>query len=105
MTTATVGYSVDDPRVTAFLSAWHEAERGEFERWYTRLVYDEYAEKSAHDRKKYIALDRGQRGVNQSGVYLLDKATGDVYSIKGYGRPNRRIGTLEDMTARFRGGS
>jgi hypothetical protein len=86
-----------DPSVTAFLNAWHESERAYFEQHYSALVYDRDAPKTAKERRKYIALDNGT-----SGVYLVDKATGDVYSIKAYGVPNRRLGSLADLTARYR---
>jgi hypothetical protein len=89
-----------DPRITEFLRAWHESERADFERSYSKLVYDDYSAKTAKDRRRFIACDRGN-AVNRSGVYLVDKATGEVYSIKAYGVPNRRLGTLEVLTARY----
>ena len=88
--------TIDDPRITAFLTAWHENGRASFERDCRNLVYDEYAPKRAKDRRKYIALDRGA-----SGVFLVDKTTGDVFTIKGYGVPNHRIGTLESVTDEY----
>lgn len=92
--------TADSPEIRDFLTAWHEAGRAEFERYHDRLVYDEYAPKVAKDRRKYLALNRGT-----GGVYLVDKATGAVYTIKAYGVPNRRIGTLADVTADFLAGS
>jgi len=35
------------------------------------------------ERKKYIAIDCGT-----SGAFLMDKETGELYNIKGYGVPN-----------------
>lgn len=90
--------SATDPRISEFLAAWHESGRTYFERHYSALVYDRDSPKVARERRKYIALDSGT-----GGVYLVDKVTGDVYSIKAYGVPNRRLGTLDDLTARFRG--
>ena|SRR6478672_7060862 len=86
-----------DPLVQDFLTAWHENGRAPFERWTPNLVYDDYEPKHAEDRKKYIALDRGS-----SGAFLLDKATGAVYSIKAYGKPNRAIGHIAELTAKYR---
>jgi hypothetical protein len=44
--------------------------------------------------------DRAEADNETSGVYLVDKASGEVYSIKAYGVPNRRLGTLAELTAR-----
>jgi hypothetical protein len=44
--------------------------------------------------------DRAEADNETSGVYLVDKAIGEVYSIKAYGVPNRRLGTLAELTAR-----
>lgn len=88
-----------DPRITAFLARWHEQGRARFERDAPSLDYDSDAYgKSAHGRRKYIALDKG-RNQWRSGAYLVDRATGDVYTIKGYGVPNRRVGSLDDLDA------
>lgn len=78
------------------LHAWHEAERAPFEHSYKNLVYDEYAAKTAKDGKRWIKLDR-----RTSGVYLVDKtsSTLDIWTIKAYGVPNRRLGTLDTMIA------
>ncbi len=93
--------AVTDPAIQKFLVAWHEAGRPAFEREYKRLDYDSPAyQHVARDRRKYIALDRGD-----SGVYLVDKATGDVFTIKGYGVPKRRVGTLAELTDEYRRGA
>jgi hypothetical protein len=84
------------PEILAFLTAWHENGRANFTRNYDVLDYDTYAVKSAKDRTKFIACDR-----RDSGVFLVDRATGDVYSIKGYGRPNRKVGTVVGLTAAY----
>ena len=89
--------TASDPRITEFLKAWHESERAYFEHHSSALVYDRDSPKVARERRKYIALDSGT-----GGVYLVERATGDVYSIKAYGVPNRRLGSLADLTARYR---
>jgi hypothetical protein len=87
-------YSADSPIIRRFLEVWHENGRREFEKSYPSLNYDgEYYSKKAIDRKKFIALDRGGSG----GVFLVDRNTGEVYSIKGYGVPNRKLGRIERM--------
>lgn len=101
MTDTQTMLSATDERVTTFLHAWHENGRANFERNYDRLVYDDYAPKVAKDRRKYIACDRGT--FNASGVYLIDRVTTEVYSIKAYGVPNRRLGLLADLTQRLQG--
>jgi hypothetical protein len=99
---ATHAYTAGCEAVQDFLHAWHENGRLSFETSYLNLDYDDahYA-KTAKDRKKFIALDSGT-----SGCYLLDKVTGEVWGIAGYGRPNRRYrpGNLGQMTETFRGG-
>ena len=96
--------TVNDPRISAFLSAWHENGRAQFNRSYPNLAndptlcYDVTERKTAKDRNKYIALDRGT-----SGQFLVEKATGLVWGIKAYGVPNKRwyLGTIEKMTADY----
>lgn len=85
------------PEVLEFLNAWHENGRAAFEANYENLDYDSpsYA-KFAKLRKKYIALDRGS-----SGEFLVDRLTHRVFSIKAYGVPNRFVGTIESLTARY----
>lgn len=90
----------DSPAIVGFLTAWHEAGRAEFVRLYDMLDYDSYATKVAKTRRKYIALNRGG-----SGVFLIDRATSDVYSIKAYGVPNRKLGSLAAIFDRFRAGT
>ena len=93
-------FTAGAPEIQAFLAAWHEAGRADFERSYRNLDYDSPAyQHVARDRRKYIALDQGT-----GGVFLVDKATGDVFTIKGYGVPNRRVGTLAQVTARYQAG-
>jgi hypothetical protein len=89
------------PAILGALRAWHEADRYAFERrGYANLKYDDYEKKHAHDGgKRWLRLDR-----DTGGVFVVDKTspTHDVYTIKGYGVPNRRIGTLAQMVASWR---
>ena len=96
-------FTADSTEVRLFLLAWHENGRESFARTYPASYaigsYDSESGqlKTAKDRgRRWIALDEGS-----SGRFLLDKATGEVYTIKAYGRPNRRIGTLETLTAQY----
>lgn len=62
------------------------------------------------DRRKYLAIDEvptfeGRDCPGQGGRFLVDKATGVVYTIKGYGQRGWRIGTVEGLTAKYREGS
>jgi hypothetical protein len=91
---------VNTADVTAFLTAWHENGRALFTQRYENLDYDTYATKSAHPRSRFIALDCGGPS-NRSGAFLVEKATGVLYSIKGYGRPNRPLGDIRALTASY----
>jgi hypothetical protein len=68
--------------VGRFLDVWHENERLFWN--YENLNPDEDCPKSAIDRRQMIALDRGT-----SGHFLVEKATGFVWTIKAYGKKNR----------------
>lgn len=48
-------------------------------------------------RRKYILIDRFLTNNQQSGMFVVDPATGEVFNISKYGRPNRRIGTIESL--------
>ncbi len=99
MKTATRKYSADCEAVLEFLHAWHEDGRLPFEMSYLHIDYDRDYPKRATNRKKYICLDNGS-----SGQFILDAETGDVWTIAGYGRPNKRYHPtqIEKMTADFR---
>ena len=86
----------DSPEIQAVLKAWHESCRADYERTYPRIgqYYDRDLAKRATTRRKYIALDRGS-----SGVYLVDRKTGMVYTIKAYGVPKRVVGPLSQLLA------
>ena len=88
----------DDPRIVEFLEAWHANGRDTFTRSYPSLDYDSYEPKCAHNHRKYIYLDRGS-----SGVFMVTKATGEVWGIRAYGKIHhgRFIGHLEEITRQF----
>lgn len=99
MATTTGLLTADHPKILAFLTGWHEDGRETFKRFAPNLDYDSDAyAKSAHERRKYLALDRG-RDKWRSGAYLVDRVTEEVYTIKAYGVPNRRLGTLDEVLA------
>ena len=88
--------TAESPEVKRFLRAWHENGRARFERDCSSLVYDEYAPKHAVERRRYIALDRGT-----GGVFLLDRVTAELWTIKAYGKTNRFVGHLDEVTERY----
>ena len=77
---------------------WHEEERPSFVVDYPNLAetYDgPYYNKKVVEKTKYICLDRGT-----SGVFIVDKATGEVFRIKAYGVVNRKklVGHIDTLT-------
>jgi len=90
--------TADSIEVRLFLLAWHENGRAGFERRAPYLDYDAHELKHAIERKRWICLDHGK-----SGAFVADRQTHEVYTIKAYGRPNRKIGTLESLTAEYVG--
>jgi len=84
-----------------FAVRWHEAEREAWNRNnYTApgMDHDTYNRKSVKDRgAKWIAVDRGT-----SGHYMIRKADGLVFHIKGYGVPHLKkcIGHVTEAYAR-----
>ena len=90
--------TANSPIIQEALRVWHEAGRAEFKQRYQNLDYDspDYT-KTAKERKKYIALDRGT-----SGAFLVDKETGDVYAIKGYGVAGRRVMHIDEWAPFWR---
>ena len=79
-----------------FLSVWHERDRADFERRST-LVYDTYKAKRLVERRDYICLDQSNGPGSWSGVYMVRKSDGEVFTIKAYGRPNRPIGLINSL--------
>jgi hypothetical protein len=99
-------YTASSPEVQAFMVAVQDNRNLAVGRdwrangWEVRIV--------AEDRRKYIAVDETDAyqgelmaDVHRSGRFLVDRATGVVYTIEGYGRKGHRVGTLEDLTAKF----
>lgn len=77
------------------LAEWHEAGRAEFEQTFPHLTYDTYLPKRLIVKRRYLYLDEGT-----SGAWMVERATGDVFSIKAYGVPDRkkRLGHLKEIT-------
>ena len=44
------------------------------------------------ERKKFIAID-----CDTSGAFLIEKSTGDIFNIKGYGKPDRNKKVKADL--------
>ena len=91
-------------KIKKLLDDWHEAGRDRFEKSYQNLDYDSYTPKRMVIKSKYIYLDDGN-----SGAFILEKSTGDIFRIKSkYGVPNRKklVGNIENITgvalSRFR---
>ena len=62
------------------------------------------------ERRKYLAVDEiptfeGQDCAGQAGRFLVDRADGSVFTIRGYGQRGHRIGTLASLTATYRAGT
>ena len=84
------------PRLEELLKEWHEAGRVAFEQRWPALDYDTYEGKRAVIKRKYVCLDEGI-----SGVWLLERATGQIYHITAtYGVPDRRkhLGHVDTIT-------
>ena len=95
-TTRAARYSATDDHIQALIQEWHEAGRRAFEAQYANLNYDSECGKRATNRQKYLALDEGN-----SGAWLVDRATGDVWRIKSkYGVPDKRkrLGHIDTVT-------
>lgn len=84
-------------KIPIFLELWHENGRASFERSCRNLNYDSYYPKTAKVRRRWIALDQGT-----GGVFLLDPQTEEVYTIKAYGVPNRKIGTIDQLIDEYK---
>lgn len=82
-------------KVADFLDTWHE--NGRMFWHYEHVDYDATEPKTAIDRNKLIALDHGS-----SGAFLVEKATGTVFQIRGYGKKGRPVGHIDALIARYR---
>ena len=104
MTRAKPGdYCADSPAVRGMIDAYQEnrnmAQRGPSG---YRIV--------AIDRRKYVAIDEiltfeGRDCPGQSGRFMVERATGRVFTIRGYGQRGHYIGTVEGLTEQYRAGS
>lgn len=86
----------DSPEIREFMEAY-EANQKISRRWcYDRVV--------AETRRKYILIDETtESGVSRSGRFMVDRETGYVYTILGYGKRGHLIGTsLGKMVAEYR---
>jgi len=56
------------------------------------------------NRSRYVAFDTSTSGGQHdlSGLFLIDKADGSVYTIKGYGKRGYHVGTVRGLTAAYR---
>lgn len=83
---------VNDPRLITLMVDWLPLERDRYGCKATNI--DEVRVRCG---KKYLRLDIGG-----SSAFMLDRATGDIFCIKGYGTIDKRklVGNLEGMTAR-----
>jgi len=85
-------------KLTHFVTLWHENGRARFQRSSPSLDYDTYSPKTFTERRRWVALDQGSpTQAGQCGVFLLDPLTEEVYTIKAYGVPNRKVATLDSL--------
>jgi hypothetical protein len=105
VSTTQITYSADSPEVVAFMTAVQDNRNLAVSRdwrangWEVRIV--------ASDRRKYIAIDEADayqgelQDHHRGGRFLVDRTNGYVYTIEGYGKRGRFVGTLEGLTAKF----
>ena len=89
--------SARSPAVVAFVAAFEENQN----------VAGHPMTVVASDRRKYIAIDEVDRGATppyyyRNGRFLVDRADGRVYAIRGYGQRGEPIGSLVPMALRYR---
>ena len=93
--------TADSPEIIDFLARWDRDDRERFaQRPGGVISYDDYgySQKTAHTRRKYIACDEGS-GTYRQGKYLVERATGKVYTIMGYGVPRHYLGLVHELFA------
>ena len=61
----------------------NERQRAEYKAKYPNIPQDEIPVWITKQRKKFIAIDCGG-----SGAFLVEKTTGELFNIKGYGVPD-----------------
>ncbi len=67
----------------------------------------------AETRRKYVLVDETDAyngepprlDVSRSGRFMVDRSSGEVFTIRGYGQRGHRIGSLAGLTASYRAGS
>lgn len=103
--------SATSPEVVEFVAAYEENRNlGVSQEWRAngwRVVI------VAAERRKYLAIDESdaygeedaQLDVHRSGRFLVDRETGTVYTIRGYGQRGHRVGALDTLAASFRAGT
>ena len=88
--------NANDIAIQNLLHDWHEAGRKYFQEQFENLDYDSQCyTKTVKERRKYLCLDDGT-----SGAFMVDRQTGEVFNIKGYGVPNKKkmIGYIQNLT-------
>ena len=90
--------SADSPEVVDFMAAYEE-NRNLATTWRYRIV--------GETRRGYITIDEADAdgGPSRSGRFMVARATGEVFTIRGYGKKGYRIGTLADLTGDYRAAS
>ena len=95
--------TANSPNVVEFVAAYQE-NRNLASSWRCCIVVIE--------RRKYLAIDEADANddgspseYHRSGRFMVDRETGVVFTIRGYGQRGDRIGTLEGLAARYREGS
>ena len=71
--------------INRVLAEWIASEGPEFDKQYPALRYAHRDLPHAVEKAKYINLDSGN-----SGAFMVEKSTGNVFGIKGYGQTDRR---------------
>lgn len=91
LTKSWVKLSASSPEIIEAVNAWNAAlERHARTGW----------KGHATDRRKYIALDEEVNGEHfASGHFLIDRETGDIWTIRGYGQRGGIVMNLRDWVA------
>lgn len=76
-------YTADSPEVRSFVAAFQRV------KGYNYPL-------STTTRRKYIQVER-----DHSAIFLIDKATGKVYNVLGFGKRGLQAGNLWNLTAAY----
>lgn len=81
--------------IARVLREWADDERPRFEKQYDNLKYDEWRLPIFKEKRDYVNLDMTRSG----GAFMVEKSTGNVFCIKGYGTADRRkyLGRIQDI--------